>query len=292
MNEIDDVRAADLVELQEWKSVNKGFRYILNVLDCFSKCAWSVPLKDKKGGTVLDAFKYIVVTSNRKPMYICVDEGKEFYNKDMTAWLKDENILRYSTHGEHKSSNAERFNRTLKERMWRRFTAENTRNWIDMLDELLSNYNNSYHNTIRMRPVDASKKENESEVWENLFRDEEHARKFNKFRIGDTVRISRIEGIFEHGFLPNWSEQIYKIHKITNSTPVTYILEDLQGEIIGGSFYNKESQKTSQEIFRIEKVIRKKKINGIEHGLVKWIGYSDKFNEWLPVSKLQKNKLI
>ena len=102
------------------------------------------------------------------------------------------------------------------------------------------------------------------------------------------MRISRIKGIFEHGFLPNWSEQIYKIHKINNSTPITYLLEDLQGEIIIGSFYNEELQKTSQEVYRIEKVLRKKKINGIEHGLVKWIGYSDKFNEWLPVSKLQK----
>ena len=126
-----------------------------------------------------------------------------------------------------------------------------------MLDELLSKYNNSYHSPIGMRPIDASKKENESEVWENLFRDKKHARKSNKFRIGDTVRISRMEDIFEHGFLPNWSEQIYKIHKINNSTPVTYILEDLRGEIIVGSFYTEELQKTSQEVFRIEKVLRK-----------------------------------
>ena len=129
---------------------------------------------------------------------------------------------------------------------------------------------------------------NESEVWENLFRDDEHVKKSNKFKNGDTVRISRIKGIFEHGFLPNWSEQIYKIHKINNSTPVTYILRDLQDEVIEGSFYDEELQKTSQEIYRIEKVLRKKKINGIEHGLVKWIRYSDKFNEWIPVSKLQE----
>ena len=140
VDEIDDVWAADLVELQEWKHVNNGYRYILNVIDCFSKYAWSVPLKDKKGETVLDAFKYIVETSNRKPMYIWVDEGKDFYDKGMTVWLKDKNILRYSTHGEHKSAIAKRFNRTLKERMWRRFTAENTRNWIDMLNDLLSKY--------------------------------------------------------------------------------------------------------------------------------------------------------
>ena len=286
MNEIDDVWAADLVEMQEWKKVNKGYRYILNVIDCFSKFAWSVPLKDKKGETVLDAFKYIVEISKRKPAYIWVDEGKEFYNKDMTAWLKAEKITRYSTHGEHKSAIAERFNRTLKERMWHRFTAENTRIWIDMLDDLVSKYNNSYHETIRMRPIDASKQENESEVWENLFRDDEQAKTSKKFKIGDTVRISRIKGIFEHGFLPNWTEQIYKIHKINKSKPVTYILKDLKDEIIEGGFYKEELQKTSQEVFRIEKVLRKKKINGIEHGLVKWIGYSDKFNEWLPVSKI------
>ena len=236
-----------MVELQEWKNVNQNCQYILNVIHCFSKYAWSVPLKDKKGETILDAFKYIVKNSNRKPIYIWVDEGKEFYNKDMIAWLKEENIIRYSTHCEHKSANAERFNQTLKERMWRRFTAENTRNWIDMLDELLLKYN-CYHTTIRMRPVDASKKENESEVWENLFRDNKHARKSNKFRIGDTVRISRIIGIFEPGFLPNWSEQIYKIHKINSSTPVTYILKDLQGEIIDGFLYNEELQKTSQDV--------------------------------------------
>ena len=247
-----------------------------------------MPLKDKKGETVLDAFKYIVETSNRKPMYIWVDEGKEFYNKDMTGWLKYENILRYSTHGEHKSAIAERFNRTIKERMRRRFTAENTRNWNDMLGEILSKYNNSYHSTIRMRTVEASKKENESDVWENLFKYDEHHQKSSKFKIGETVRISKIKGIFEHGFLPNWSEQIYKIHKINNSSPVTYILEDSQGEIFGGSFNNEELQKPSQEVFGIERFPRKKKINGIEHGLVKWIGYSDKFNEWLPVSKLQK----
>ena len=110
---------------------------------------------------------------------------KEKNSITWTAWLKDENIMRYSTHGEHKSAIAERFNQTLEERMWRRFTAKNTRTWIDMLDGLLSNYNNSYHTTIRMRPVDASKKEKESEVWENLFKDVEQTKESKKFKIGD-----------------------------------------------------------------------------------------------------------
>ena len=139
--------------------------------------------------------------------------------------MKAEKIARYSTHGKHKSAIADRFNRSLKKRMWHRFTAENTRNWIDMLDDSVSKNKNSYHEAIRMRPFDASKIGSKSEIWENLFRDNEQVTKSYKFKISDTVRISRIRSNFEHGFLPNWTEQIYKIHKINKSEPVTYILK-------------------------------------------------------------------
>ena len=128
--EIDDTWGCDLVEMQEWSKQNKGYRYMLNVIDIFSKYAWSIPLKDKTGKSILDGFKQIVKESNRIPKNIWVDEGKEFYNKLMNEWLKENNIIRYSTHGEHKSVVIERFNRTLKELMWKRFTSENTRNWI------------------------------------------------------------------------------------------------------------------------------------------------------------------
>ena len=110
-----------------------------------------------------------------------------------------------------------------------------------------------------MRPLDASKLENESEVWENLFTDDGEAKKSNKFKIGDTVRVSRIKGIFEHGFLPNWTEQIYKIHKINKYTPVTYILKDLKDEIIEGGFNKRRITKniarsvSNRESFEEEK---------------------------------------
>ena len=130
---------------------------MLNVIDIFSKYAWSIPLKDKTGKCVLDGFKQIVKESNGIPKNIWVDEGKEFYNKLMNEWLKENNIIRYSTHGEHKSVVVERFNRTLKELMWKRFTAENTRNWIEMIDKLVHSYNNNrIHSIIGMTPVDAS----------------------------------------------------------------------------------------------------------------------------------------
>ena len=154
---VDDIWGADLVDMQEWSRNNKGYKYMLNVIDVYSKYAWSVPLKDKKGDTTTEAFKYIVKNSNRIPKHIWVDKGKEFYNKIMDEWLKENNINRYSTFGEHKSAVVERFNRTLKEKMWKRFTAENTRNWVDMLDRLLSEYNKTVHRTIGMTPIKCSK---------------------------------------------------------------------------------------------------------------------------------------
>jgi len=112
--DVDDIWSCDLVEMQEWSKVNKGYRYMLNVVDVFSKYAWSVPMKDKTGIKTLNAFKQIVEKSDRKPKHIWVDKGKEFYNKHMNEWLTENNIIRYSTYGEHKSAVVERFNLTLK----------------------------------------------------------------------------------------------------------------------------------------------------------------------------------
>jgi len=279
---VDDVWSCDLVEMQEWSRQNKGYRYMLNAVDVHSKFAWSIKLLDKKGKTVLEAFKQIVKTSGRKPRHIWVDEGKEFYNKDMDAWIKENNITRYSTHGEHKSAVVERFNRTLKTIMWKRFTAENTRNWIGMLDKLLFQYNNTIHSTIKMTPTEAS----QGKLMYNPV--PYSALSKPKFKVGDQVRISRIKGIFEKGYLPNWSEALYTIHEVKRTSPITYLLKDMNGEIVTGGFYTEELQKSGQEVFRIEKVVRKKKINGVEHGLVKWLGYNKNFNEWKPMSEIVK----
>ena len=277
---IDDIWGADLVDMQEWSSVNKNQKYVLNVIDVYSKYAWSIPLKDKQSKTVIDAFDNILQSSNRKPKYIWCDEGKEFYNKDMDRWLKKHDIVRYSTYGEHKSCIVERFNRTLKEKMWKRFTAENTRNWIDMLHKLLDDYNSKIHKTIGRTPAECSNLENIIMTSQKL------NCKPPKFKVGDKVRISRIKGKFEKGYLPNWSEAIYIINLVKNTCPVTYVLEDTMGDLLEGSFYEQELLKTKQDVYRIEKVLNKKRINGVEYALVKWMGYSNKFNEWIPSTNL------
>ena len=285
---MDDVWGADLVEMQEWSKTNKGFRYMLNVIDVFSKYVWSIPLKDKKGDTVTEAFKLLVKETNAIPNHLWVDQGKEFYNKNMDEWLKQNNINRHSTFGEHKSAVVERVNRTLKEKMWKRFTAENTRNWIDMLDRLIREYNNSTHTTIGMSPTEARKKDNYDLALQNtLDKTNYQPIKRPAYKLGDKVRISRLKNIFEKGYLPNWSEEVFTIEKVKRTNPVTYILKDTLGETLEGGFYEKELQKTNQELYRVDKIIRKKKIDGIEHGLVKWSAYSEKHNQWLPIKNLQ-----
>ena len=269
--------------MQEWSRDNKGYRYILNAIDVFSKYAWSVPLKDKTGLTTLNALKEIVNKSGRICNHLWVDQGREFYNKHFDEWLKENNVVRYSTFGEHKSAIVERFNRTLKTEMWKRSTAKNTRNWIDMLDDLVKRYNNKVHSTIGMSPVAASKEENSVKVSKNNEKRRGSLRKgVKKFVVGDTVRISRTKLLFERGFHPNWTEEIFTVVNVNNTVPITYKLKDSSGEALDGSFYNEELQKTTQQIYRIEKVIRRKNINGVEHVLVKWMGYNEKFNQWIP----------
>ena len=265
---------------------------MLNVIDVFSKFAWSVPLKDKKGDTVTEAFKLIVKESKSIPKHLWVDQGKEFYNKNMNEWLKENNINMYSTFGDHKSAVVERFNRTIKEKMWVRFTAENTRNWIEMLDRLMKGYNNTFHTTIGMSPINARKKINYELALQNtLDKTNNISKKKAQFKIDDKVRISRIKGLFEKGYLPNWSEEVFTIHKVKNTVPNTYILSDSSGEILEGGFYENELQKTNQELYRIEKVLQRKKIDGVEYALVKWSGYDKKHNQWIPVENFENIKM-
>ncbi len=260
---------------------------MLNVIDVLSKYAWSVPLKDKTAESVKSAFENIIKTSERTPNHLWVDEGTEFYNRVLKKFLNEHNINMYSTYGESKSVVVERFNRTLKTNMWKQFTVNNTRNWINMLPMLLKKYNESTHSSIGMSPINASKNENERKILDKLY-DNKVVLKPPKFEVGDTVRISRVKGLFEKGYLPNWSEQIYKIIEVKQTNPVTYIIADLKDEIIKGSFYEQELQKTDQQVYRIEKVLRKKKINGKQFGLVKWVGYNNDFNEWLPMSQISQ----
>ena len=201
------------------------------------------------------------------------DKGKEFYNRDVKGLIE-----LYSTENEEKSSVVERWIRTMKEKMWKYFTDNNTNVYIDILPDLVKDYNNTKHSSIKMTPVEASEKENELTVWRNLYPNRFGILDINpKFSVGDKVRISKKKALFEKGYTTRWTEEIFTITKIKRTSPVTYKIADLNGEEIDGTFYEPELQKTSQQLFRIEKVIEK----GKNKSLLKWKGYSNDFNSWV-----------
>ena len=244
----DNIWGVDLADMQLLSKYNKGIRFLLCVIDIFSKYARVVPLKDKKGISIVKAFQIILKQSNRKPNKIWVDKGSEFYNAYFKKWLQD-NIVMYSTHNEGKSVVAERFIRTLKNRNYKYMTLISKNVYIDKLDDIADEYNNTYHTTIKVKPIN---------VKDNTYinTSKEINNKDPKFKVGDRVRISKYKNIFAKGYIPNWSEEVFVIKKIKNTVSWTHVINDLNDEEITGIFYEKELQKTSQEEFRIEKVIR------------------------------------
>ena len=223
---------ADLVDTQLISKYNKKIKYLFCVIDGFSKYAWVIPLKNKKSTTVTDAFQQILDKSVYKPNKILVDQGSEFYNNHFKKWLKDNNIEMYSTHNEGKSVVAEQFIRTLKNKIYKRMTAISKNVYFDVSDDIVDEYNNTYHRTIKMKRID---------VGDDSFAEynEESNEKDPKFKIGDHVRISKYKNIFAKGYAPNWSEKIFIVKKVKNTVPWTYVISDLNGEEIVGSFYEK-----------------------------------------------------
>ena len=265
----DNIWGVDLADMQLLSKYNKGIRLLFCVIDIFSKYAWVVLLKDKKGISIVKAFQSILKQSNRKPNKIWVDKGSEFYNAYFKKCLRDNNIVMYSTHNEGKSVVAERFIRTLKSKIYKYMTSISKNVYIDKLDDIVDEYSNTYQTTIKMKPID---------VKDNTYinTSKEINNKDPKFKVDDHARISKYKNIFAKGYMPNWSEEVFVIKKVKNTIPWTYVINDLNDEEIIGTFYEKELQKTNQEEFRIEKVIRRKG----DKLYVKWKGHDNSINSW------------
>ena len=286
---VDDIWAADLVEMQPLAKYNNGQKYILMIIDVFSKYGWAVPIKSKTGLAVADALRK-VLKEGASPAMLWTDKGKEFYNKNVATLLHKHNIKLYSTENEEKASVVERWNRTIKTNMWKYFSANNTKRYIDILQKLIDKYNNTKHSSIGMKPTVAREPSSYQHVFENLYaKNTKERRKEPKFHLGDKVRIMKKKKHFEKGFTPNWTEEIFTINKVKSTKPPTYIIQDLNGETIKGSFYEAELQKTNQDTFRIDKIVKKRtNKEGIKEAYIKWKGYNNNFNTWLPVSSLER----
>jgi len=248
VNYKDHIWTADLVTMPlENQGRNGKFKYILTVMDCYTRYAWAVPLQTKTGLATKIALEKIVKSSSRVPQKLWVDKGKEFYNSIVKKFLEEQNIKMYSTGNEGKAVMIERFNRTLEEKLWKRFTVQGNQKWVKILPEVVEKYNNTVHSSIKTTPLEASKNpESIKQInYENINRNELTQPKKNpKFKMGDRVRIFKYKNLFEKGYTATWTNEIFKITEIGASSPITYRIKDLNEEDIEGRFYENELQKT------------------------------------------------
>ena len=270
---IGDLLQADLVEMIPYAKDNNGYKYMLTLIDCFSKKAYAAPLKDKTAKHVKLTMESILPDNVK---HLQTDEGKEFFNKDFNEFMKKRNITHYHTYSHLKASIVERFNRTLKNWMWEMFSAQGSYRWVDNLPKLINRYNNKVHRSIGMKPKDVNNK-NSNVVLAKLMPKHTQNNK-PKFKVGDHVRISKYKHIFAKGYQPSWTTEAFKIHEVKQTKPVTYILKDEQGQIIAGGFYEQELLKTNfKDIFLVEKVLKQK--DGKSY--VKWLGFPSSANSWV-----------
>ena len=192
----DNIWAADLAEKGSLSSQNKSFNYLLSVIDIFTKYTWVKTLKDKTGKTVLNAFIEIVNDSNHKPSKLWVDQGRELYNQLMQEWL-DNNILMRSAYNEGKSVIAERFIKTLKAKIYKKMTVDDSKSYLKYLNKIVDHNNNSYYHSIKKTPINADYSALTEKIERNL--------QAPQFKVNDRVRITKYKNIFGKYYTKNWS---------------------------------------------------------------------------------------
>ena len=304
---IDHQWQADLADVANLSKENNGYKFLLTCIDVLSKFAWVVPLKDKTGKTLVKAFTRIFKQKpQRTPLALQTDKGSEFVNKVFQKFLTLHNVHFFTTENQEiKASIVERFNRTLKTKMWRYFTHTNKYRYVDVLQDLVAAYNASKHRSIGMAPEDVDET-NEEKVWQKLYSRSKAERRqttpggggvrrrgrvgvsgVDLLRVGDKVRISKAKRLFDKGYLPNWTEEIFEIASVVHTIPKVYKLRDYDGAVITGTFYTEELQKVSEpDLYRVETILKQRKRKGRSEYFVKWLGYPTSFNSW--VTDLEK----
>lgn len=275
---IDDQWSADLCDMSNVSDVNDGVKYMLTVVDVFSKFAWVEPVKNKSGTAVTNAFKAILRRTQRRPRLVESDNGKEFFNAPFKALLQTIPATLFSTTSANKASVVERFNRTIKQLIYKYFTHKRTYRWLDSIQQLVETYNSRQHRSIGIPPKKVVKS-NEKMVFSKLYGKQVKTR--SRLYLGDLVRISKIKAVFEKGYLPNYTEEVFRVKKVRyNTKPTSYVIEDLMGEEINGTFDATEIKRVgkSDDIWRVEKII-KRDVTG--RAYVKWYGFPQKFNSWV-----------
>ncbi|XP_074596488.1 uncharacterized protein LOC141851639 [Brevipalpus obovatus] len=303
VSDIDEQWQADLVDMQEFKAKNNGNGYILTIVDLFSKYAWAIPIKNKGSKPVAAAFHKLFKTGGRIPNKLQTDRGTEFLNREVQSVFDEFDVHHFTAiNPKTKCSAVERFNRTLKSKMFKFFTARGTRNYTKVLPSLIESYNNSVHRSTGKRPAwvrHNHKREIMLKMYGVLSKREllkKHyastkSRKMKKLNEGDTVRkIHELKQGFDKAYYPNWTDTNYRVAKVIQRYPKKVLkIEDEDGTPLQRLFYPEEVQRISPDgLYRVEKVINRRKTrDGKIEFLVKYLGYPASYNQWIPADNLQ-----
>ena len=224
---IDDIWSLDILDLKDYgPKNNRSYRYVLVIIDNFSKYGWTIPLKNKNAQTIKDSFENILINSKRKPNLLEGDRDRGFYNNIFQDFLNKNNIKHYSRNSSYGAVFAERFNRTIRDLLKKIVFEHGDANWIDVLPTITKQYNNRIHSSTKLTPIQGSLKKNEGYVYKNLL---DKRKKVNpKFQINDLVRTADLrDKHFLKSDTTNWSYKLYKIIEIINDTIPTYRLDNL-----------------------------------------------------------------
>ena len=223
---IDDTWSLDIIDLKDYDpDNNRGYRYVLVIIDNFSIYGSTIPLKNKNAQTIKDSFENISITSKRKPNLFETDRNKEFYNNIFQDFLNKNNIELYSRNSSYGAVFAERFNRTNRDLLKKPVFEKGDGNWIDILQTITKQYNNRIHSSTKISPIQASLKKNEGYVYKNLL--DKRKKITPKFQINDLVRTADLKKTFSKGDMTNWSYKLYKISEIINDTIPSYKINNL-----------------------------------------------------------------
>lgn len=275
MRSLNDSWQSDLIDMQNYARLNKGYKYILVVINNFSKYAYVEPLKSKTGVEVSGAFERILKRAPA-PRNLQTDNGLEYFNQHFKRLMRKYGINHYATFSDLKCALAERFNRSYKGMLYKNFSLKGKFEWLSDMQKLVNLYNHTIHSTIKMRPVDVTER-NEKRIMREIYPLTIRMRE-DKFNVGDKVRISKYKKIFDKSYHPNWSYEVYVVHKKLNTEPRTYILKDARDRVLDGCFYEWEMMKTLYpKVFLIEKIIKRKG----NKKYVKWMGHDSSYNSWI-----------
>ncbi len=279
---------ADLVDVGAHASANGNVKFLLTIVDVFSRRAWVEPLHSKRGADVVAA-----LSKNLKGLgyeTLQTDKGREFFNSDVYEFLTGEGIKHFATENDDiKASIVERFNRSLRQKIHTLLTYDPDAGYLRALPDLVDAYNRTPHGSTGKRPIDVDES-NAEDIFLRLYEEEAIAKSSappkERLYSGDHVRIGKSRRAFERGYTPNWTREIFIVRSYLSWTnPPVYTIEDMAGERIAGTFYERELQRVeAPKEFRIERIIKSRGRGEKREHLVKWLGYPDSFNSWISSS--------